>query len=446
MRLPRGRRYAVRGLLIAATVLAVAAIFAVYANRQLLNADNWSNTSSQLLDNGQIRGAVSTFLVDEVYANVDVAAELQRALPPRLAPLAGPAANGLRSLAVRTADEALARPRVQQAWETANRLTAQQFINIAENKSGAITSSGNAVVLDLRVVLLDLVARLGLPGSLAQRIPVGAGRIRIMSGNQVTALQDGAKLVRGLSVVLPVLALGSLALAVWLARGRRRQTLWWSGVVLVSAGAIVLVGREIAGDAVVHRLAATATSQPPAHAAWAIGTGMLRDIAQATVLFGIPLILAAALASPARSALALRRATAPWLRERPALAYGVAGVLLALVVWWGPIAATRKPIPVVLMAALLALGVTALRRQTAEEFPAASVADAHASLRERAERIGRALVPSRAHGAATDGNGNGTEDRLALLERLAELHDRGVLDDAEFAAEKTQLLSRPAST
>src|SRR3954447_15105705 len=160
VRLPRGRRYGVRALLVAATILAVAGIFAVFANRQVLNADNWANTSSALLDEPAVRTQISNFLVDSIYANVNVQSEISGALPPRLKRLAGPAANGLQSLAESRTQKLLARPRVQEAWKVANRLTAQQFINIAKDDSRAITTSGDAVVLDLRVVLLDLVKRL----------------------------------------------------------------------------------------------------------------------------------------------------------------------------------------------------------------------------------------------------------------------------------------------
>ena len=81
VKLPRGRRYTVRGLLLVGTLLAVIAIFAVFANRQVLNADNWSNTSSALLQNDAIRTQVGAFLVDQVYTNVNVRAEVAKALP-----------------------------------------------------------------------------------------------------------------------------------------------------------------------------------------------------------------------------------------------------------------------------------------------------------------------------------------------------------------------------
>ena len=47
----------------ATTMLAVLAIFAVWANRQLLNPDNWANTSTQLLEHPEIRAATSNYLV-----------------------------------------------------------------------------------------------------------------------------------------------------------------------------------------------------------------------------------------------------------------------------------------------------------------------------------------------------------------------------------------------
>src|SRR3954452_1587536 len=279
--LPAGRRWTVRGLVALATVLVVVGIFAVFANRQVLNEDNWSDTSTDLLANSAIRTAVTNTLVDNLYANVNVQAQVARSLPPRLRGLSGPAANGLQSLAEQRINRFLGRPAVQDVWKQANRLTAQQFINIAEGKSGAITSQGNAVILDLRVMLVNLARRLGLPGTLVGKIPPGAARIKILSASQVSTLQDGANLLRGLSVVLPALALILYGLAVYLARGRRRETLMATGACIVIAGAVVLIARNLIGNSVVDSLAKTDAVKPAAEAAWSIGTRMLHDVAQA---------------------------------------------------------------------------------------------------------------------------------------------------------------------
>ena len=69
-------------LVVLATFLAFLAIFALWANRQLLNTDNWTETSTEVLENQDVQEQLSIFLVDELYTNVDVQARIQEALPP----------------------------------------------------------------------------------------------------------------------------------------------------------------------------------------------------------------------------------------------------------------------------------------------------------------------------------------------------------------------------
>lgn len=447
-RLPRGRRYAVRALVVTATLIGIVAVFAVWANRQALNADNWADTSSALLENQAIRTQVANFLVDEVYANVDVSGQVESALPPRLKPLAGPAANGLRDLGQRTTTRILGRPRIQQAWKEANRLTAQQFIAVAEGESKVVTTSGDAVFLDLRPILAQLVLRLGLPNSVVDKVPPTAGKIKVLTSQQVTAVQNGVVALRGLAAVLPPLSIFLFGLAVYLAIGRRRQELVVVGVCLVIVGLVVLVARTLIGDEVVDALATTAAVRPAADAVWSIGTSMLKDIAGAAIVVGIPVIVAGWLAGPMGLAVALRRTAAPWLRDRPELVYGIVGALLLVVIAWGPIPATQKPIPALVTIGLVLLGTEALRRQTAAEFPDARAGAAMAATRERARRVRDAAHHRTQPGETTDGEELPTaplstdDRRLDSLERLSALRDAGVLTEEEFAAEKQLVMTQ----
>src|SRR5688500_3935285 len=98
----RAHRRLALALIVIASLLSFLAIFALWANRQLLNADNWADTSSELIADDDIRTQVATFMVDEVYANVDVQSELEQAFEQLLRPgtasaLAGPAAGGLQT-------------------------------------------------------------------------------------------------------------------------------------------------------------------------------------------------------------------------------------------------------------------------------------------------------------------------------------------------------------
>ena len=68
------RRTGIVVLLVLATLFWAIGGFAIWANRQMLNTDNWVDASDELLDNDEIRGALSQYLVDQLYQDVDVVA------------------------------------------------------------------------------------------------------------------------------------------------------------------------------------------------------------------------------------------------------------------------------------------------------------------------------------------------------------------------------------
>jgi hypothetical protein len=349
-----------------ATLLAFLAIFALWANRQLLDNDGWTETSSALLENDAIRTQVSGFLVDELYANVDVEGQIGEALPPRAAPLAGPAAGGLRELAERGTDRLLRRPRVQARWEEANRRAHAAFIKVVDGGGEVVSTGGGDVVLDLRELLAETQERVGVGGRAAGRLPAGAAQITVLRSDQLGLAQDLVHFFEALVAVLVLLTLGLYCLAVYLARGRRREALRACGVGLVVAGAGALVARALAGDALADELATTEAVRPAVEAAWTISTSLLEEAAAATVGYGIAIVAAAWLAGPGSLAVAARRAMAPYLRE-PLVAYGGLAVVVLLVLASAPTPATRRVLPALFLIGLLAAGLEALRRQAARE-------------------------------------------------------------------------------
>ena len=112
------------------------------------------------------------------------------------------------------------------------------------------------------------------------------------------------------------------------------------------------------------------------HDIWNIATSLLFALAVALIAYGLVVVASAWLAGPTRPARAIRKFIAPSLRDSPAIAYCVVGGLLLLLVAWGPAPAARNIWWILFFAALLALGVTMLRRETALEFPA-TTDDAH---------------------------------------------------------------------
>lgn len=454
----RGRIYTARGLVILALLLGTLSIFATWAREQLLNTDQWVETSTELLENKAINDEIANYLVDELYANVDVSQQLADRLPPELQPLAPAAAAAVRQGLDRISDRALKNPKTQSLWADANRVAHEQLVAIIlDEQSGAVSTAGGVVTLDLRSILTQIGQRIGLPNSVLEKIPQSAAEIEIVRSDELKSAQTGAQLLKTGSYVLTFLTLALLILAVWLAAGRRRSTMLAAGWALIAAGAIVLLARGIAGSSLVDSLTSTAAVQPAAEAAWDIGTSLLVTLGWQAVIIGLGVVFAAWLAGPSRAATAVRRVSAPALQQRPdAVGIGV-GVALVLLIAWAPVPALRRPWFILLLIVLVIGGVIALRRQTEREFPdargggfdlsglrargAAAAESARRAAGAAAARVGGsddepAAAPEPAPGPAADPG----EARIAALERLAKLRDAGVLTDDELAAEKDRLL------
>jgi hypothetical protein len=431
---PRLRRTSIALVVLASLVLFLGG-FAVWAARQILNTDDWVETSSQLLEDEEIQAAVKTFLVDELFIAVDVQAQLEGALPPQLKPLAGPAAGGIRSLADQVAEKALASPKVQQLWVEANRASHEQMIAVVEgDDQGLLTATDGTVTLDLKSMIDNVGAQIGI--DVGDKVPPELGQVEILQSDEITAAQDAANLLKKLAYGLILVSLAIYTLAIWLARGRRRQTVWAIGFAWIVVGIAILAIRQLAGDALVDQLASTAGVEPAIDATWRIGTSLLSASAAALIGYGIVTVLGAVLAGPSAIATSIRGAIAPLFHSVVA-AYGLLLVLVLLVFLWAPTEGTQRLAPSLVLLILMIAGFEALRRKTVSDFPDASWAEAGTRWRER---LSGAASGVRSHVPSRGGEADPHEERIARLERLRELHSSGVLSRDELEAEKLRII------
>jgi hypothetical protein len=359
----------VRVILVLATVLAILSIVSIWANRQLMNPSNWSKTSTALLRKQTIRSAVSGYLINELYANVDVPDQLKSGLPPQLAPLAGPLSGALHNLAEQGAERALELPKVQDGWRKANYAADQALVTIVKGGGSRVQINGGTVSLNLRQIVADLAQRLGLPPSVAEKLPASIANLKIVTSSQLGLVRNLAKTLHALALWLTILTFLLYALAMFLARGYRRSTLILVGSSLVFAGLFVLLARKIGQGQIVSAITSDASVEPAADDAYSVATSLLVQVASASIVIGIPVILSGWFAGPARWAVSARSFLAPHFRERPGLPYWIVAGLLALVFLWGPIPATRNPFEMLLFTILAFAGAYVLQGQIAEEFP-----------------------------------------------------------------------------
>ena len=270
-----------------------------------------------------------------------------------------------RQAAVNATDSFLDSSAAQTLWEDANRVAHSSLLRLLEgDDSGALTAEDGAVVLDLGPMIARVEQRLGFSIR-----PTGAqGRIVLMQSDQLAAAQDGVKTLRRLSVLAVILVLALLGVAVWLAEGFRLRVLHVVGIGFVVVGLILMIARRLVGNAVVEALADSST-RDAASTVWLIGTELLKDIALALVVYGAVLLVGAWVAGSSRFAVAARRRLAPLVRGRTVAVYGLVALVFLLLILYGPSNGSRRLAGVLVLAALVVLGVEALRRQILRESP-----------------------------------------------------------------------------
>jgi hypothetical protein len=374
-----GRMLLARILVVVGALLAVVALLAAYVRYQALDTNTVEDTAGELIADDAIRNQVAAALVDQLFSNVDVEALLDERLPAQQKGLAGPIAGALRLGAEPAASRLLERPRIQELWVRSVTQTHRALINVLEGDTRALETEGGNVVLNLRPLIIQFGDRIAIVGRIDQRLPPDAGQITILKSNQLETAQDLTQLLKVLGLWLWLVPLVLWALALWIARGRRRAIMRMIGISAIVVGLLILVVRRVAGSIIVDRLSPAESVKVAAGDAWEILTASLRDGGLTLLFLGVVMLVAVWLVGPSRSGTATRRWLAPYL-ARPEIAFGAAAALLLLLVWWGPVIQSRQWRAVLAAAIVFALGVQLLRRETRAEFPDADMADSRAAI------------------------------------------------------------------
>ena len=194
------------GLLVLATIVLFVSSLTVWSKRQLLDSDAWADSSSQLLANDEVRGAIAQTLVDRLFERVDVDAQLRARLPEQAQGAAPALAATLESAAVRAADRMLQTPRVQTLWQNINKRAHAGVVKVLEGKdlgrNGNVSTANGNVTLDLRPLITQLATRLGVQDKLKANADPNAGQVVIMKSNQLETAQKAVKVLHVLSSLL----------------------------------------------------------------------------------------------------------------------------------------------------------------------------------------------------------------------------------------------------
>jgi hypothetical protein len=432
----RGRSVAVWIALVIAGLLLLLTTFAVWVDRVALNTTVFVDTSTELIEDTAIRKAVATRAVDELFDSVDVQAEMKAQLPKDFKSLSGPATAGLREASYRVVDRALEQPALQRLWALSLEQSHRTLVQVLEGEGSRVSTDEGTVTLDLEQIVLEAADRVGIREQVEDKLPADVGRIEILRSDELDTAQNVFQLLNTLAWVLPVLTLAAFALALGLAQDRRRAVRG-IGVTLAVVGVLGLVAANLTGDYVVSSLVADTESRAAAGNAWDIVTELMRGSFRWLIVTGILFLVAAWLAGSGRRATAARRSLAPAVRDRTWAYLGLAVVALILLVT-SPVSDFNRFLVIAVLVALGAAWIEVTRRQTKREFPGAS---AGAVLADAQTRVSGWWKAMRARSLAPRPPAAPAADLTARLASLADLHVRGELTDAEYAAAKARVLA-----
>jgi hypothetical protein len=299
--LSHGGRWLGALLLVLGLLCSLVASVGWWLSHEILSPSGWRSTSPALIADGDVRGAVGRFAVDELFRKTDVEKTLDSLLPT---PTAGRLLSELRARGLDLAGEILTSPRARAVWEKANAQAHHELLSILDHgRSGNVALDLSPLLRELTRELLDSVPAslvrtaerhqlLGLSGS-------HPGNVPIFSARQVRQARPAVQTLRGLTLALGTAAVALFGTAILAARGRRARALVGVGACLIAAGALLFLTRELLVPVLAHRLVHNNTYRSGVQAAWLISTTELGTTGMWLLILGVAAVLLGATAGRA---------------------------------------------------------------------------------------------------------------------------------------------------
>jgi hypothetical protein len=301
-------------LLVLGCVLAMLAVVANWARRQVVDTDRYVETVAPLAHDPAIQSLITDKLTAVVAEPQRTASLAREALPPRAEPLATPLAAALQRYVHDKVGEFVRSERFVELWANVNRRSHEAAVELLTGEDlGRVQIVRDRLVVQLSPIvprLQEALLRAGI--DISEALPIETTddeqtQLVLADASAIQSARGGVRVLKGLALLLPLLGLICLAGAIALAADRRKGVLRAGAgiaIAMVTLGVIIGVARSLYLDAVVSsdfpEAAATAFYDAILH--------FLRVALRIVLAAGLVVALGAVLVGPARPAVALRRA------------------------------------------------------------------------------------------------------------------------------------------
>lgn len=285
-------------LLVVATVLAVVAIAAVWAERQLFDTEVWTAGATEVVHDPAVERQTADFLADQVVTQLDALQRAPGEVPVEFREALATAAAIDHRTIERAALRVIRSGDLDDPWETTIEDTHADFVRWldgAESRSPGDPS----VVLELKPLVTRTALEAGVPKfAVDAAAEMTDTRFTLVDDGQYARARDDAAWLRDRAGLVAPLAIVAAVLSILVARQRRWATVR-VGLGAAIAGLLVVAAAPRIGERFMDAMTGDGAAPAVARAIWATTEPPLTQLGWIVAAAGIGLALLAALLWPA---------------------------------------------------------------------------------------------------------------------------------------------------
>ncbi len=313
----RSRRILSGIALVLACLTILVTTVAVWAHQVAFNTDRFTALVSTVVDEPAVIDPLAAAISTQVVEGLDVQTRIESRLPDAVKSLAAPLTLAFGDALEKRLQVALRDSRIQTALVRTVSFAHERVMNLLRDKPQSVSVVDGYIVIDVFPVVGAALAELqanGIipadvqlpdlsnpeaPGVLAGRVesalgvtlPDDFGTIRLMPADRILAARSVVRIFDLLVIMLIVLSLLLVALALWLARDRRRMVLY-----LAIGTLIVFLLARLATNAITNALVGGIADQGLSGAVRTVLDATIADLRSLTaiILVGTAILAVAA--------------------------------------------------------------------------------------------------------------------------------------------------------
>ena len=239
-----GRKVAIGFLIFLGAVLLIVANFAFWARFTLLNTSGWVAAVGPLTKDPQVANDLSTYVVAQLFQQVDVNQAIAEILPDQFDMLSGPITSAIQDLVGETVTKLIMSDAFNTVWVGINKAAHTAIIKVLSGEGDVLYMQSGDLVLDLSDVYGFLQSTLNVQN--LDLIPQAQdGKLVLFESQQVAVMQEAYSFINTFGLLMPLLTFLAFGLAILVSLWRR-NTLLWIGIATAIVMTISLIAFQVA--------------------------------------------------------------------------------------------------------------------------------------------------------------------------------------------------------